>query len=154
MATRRRQRIIRERNEGGFRHFLVNLKSVFRVFLNPDNLQSIDDLIETKSRLLDAAGTLSLLRNDVENERGRTSTGLSIDAIEGPLQNLHQSTTSLIDILAIQIEEREGLHHQSDTHSFSAPVTTQLGPGRRRFEISRDQLEHLRSLFFSWKKNS
>ena len=31
-------------------------------------------------------------------------------------------------------------------------TTTQFGPGRKRYGISRDQLEHLRSLFFSWQK--
>ena len=36
---------------------------------------------------------------------------------------------------------------------YSAGVTsTQLAPGRRRYDISKDQLEHLRSLFFSWQK--
>ena len=31
-------------------------------------------------------------------------------------------------------------------------ISTQLGPGRGLYDISKDQLEHLRSLFFSWPK--
>ena len=37
--------------------------------------------------------------------------------------------------------------------AYSAGVTsTQFGSGRKRYDISKDQLEHLRSLFFSWQK--
>ena len=31
-------------------------------------------------------------------------------------------------------------------------MTITPGPGRRRYDISKDQLEHLRSLYFSWQK--
>ena len=64
-----------------------------------------------------------------------------------------KSATQLLFILSVEIEKRE---QESVVHmdaAYSAGLTsTQFRPGRRRYDISKDQLEHLRSLFFSWQK--
>ena len=59
--------VIRERNEGGFRHFLQNLKAVFRLFLTPENVHlTTDALVEARRVLLEARRTLSLLISDLQ----------------------------------------------------------------------------------------
>ncbi|KAK2566945.1 hypothetical protein P5673_008707 [Acropora cervicornis] len=154
MAARtNRTSVIRERNERGFRNFLQSLKAVFHLFLTPGNEQlTTDALRDARRYLLDAKGTLSLLLNDLS--RGDPNpTGLPANAIQAPLRDLRESVTKLLYILSVEIEKREQESAFYVDAAYSAGVTsTQLGPGRRRYDISKEQLEHLRSLFFSWKK--
>ena len=154
MAARvHRTSVIRERNERGFRNFLQNLKAVLSLFFTPDNEQlTTDALRDAKRYLLDAKGTLSLLLNDLK--RGDPNpTGLPTNAIKVPLQDLKESVCQLQLILSLEIERREQESALYVDAAYSAGVTsTQFGPGRRRYDISKDQLEHLRSLFFSWQK--
>ncbi|KAJ7388360.1 hypothetical protein OS493_038202 [Desmophyllum pertusum] len=105
-----------------------------------------------RHHLLDAKGTISLLILDLE--RGDPNpTGLPTNAIQAPLQNLSESVAQLINILPVEIEKREQAEVFDLDSAYSTSVTsTQSGPGRRRYDISKDQLEHLRSLFFSWQK--
>ena len=64
--SRRRSRVIRERNERGFLCFLQTLKSVLRLLVNQDGLKlTTEEIIDTRSRLVDAAGTLLMLENDL-----------------------------------------------------------------------------------------
>ena len=73
--------------------------------------------------------------------------------IQAPLRDLRESVTQLLYILSVETEKREQESAFYTDAAYSAGVTsTQLGPGRRRYDISKDQLEHLRSLFFSWQK--
>ena len=126
---------------------------VLRLFLTPDNEQlTTDALRDAKRYLLDAKGTLSLLLNDLT--RGDPNpTGLPTNAIKVPLQDLKESVCQLQLILSLEIERREQESALYVDAAYSAGVTsTQFGPGRRRYDISKDQLEHLRSLFFSWQK--
>ena len=152
MATR--SVVIRERNEGGFRHFLQNLKAVFRLFLTPENVHlTTDALVEARRVLLEARGILSLLISDLQ--RGDPNpTGLPTSAIQAPLQNLSESVSEMINILPVEIENREHaeVFDQDTAYSTSVTITPGPGPGRRRYDISKDQLEHLRSLYFSWQK--
>ena len=154
MATtrRRRGRVIRERNERGFSLFLQNLKAVFRLFINPHNLQlTAESLTEARQHLLDANGTLSLLKLDME--RGDPNpTGLPATAIQVPLQNLSDCVSQLISILPTEKSVDGGTFDADGAYSASVLSSTQSGPGRRRYDITKDQLEHLRSLFFSWQK--
>ena len=55
-----------ERNERGFALFLQNLKSVLNLLASADELET-DVLIQIRSRLVDASGTLSFLLNDMSN---------------------------------------------------------------------------------------
>ena len=71
MAARRSSSsvVIRERNEGGFRHFLQNLKAIFRLFLIPENVHlTTDTLVEARRHLLDARGALSMLIVDLQRD--------------------------------------------------------------------------------------
>ena len=144
--------VIRERNEGGFRHFLQNLKAVFRLFLTPENVHlTTDALVEARRVLLEARGTLSLLISDLQ--RGDPNpTGLPTSAIQAPLQNLSESVSEMINILPVEIENREHAEVFDQDTAYSTSVTITPGPGRRRYDISKDRLEHLRSLYFSWQK--
>ena len=97
-----------ERNERGFHDFLLNLKSVFRMILSWERLDDLDDLNETKTRLLDASGTLALLLSNVRLGNGGTNLmGLPSNIIHAPLQNLQNSVTDLIVIVTARIENIE-----------------------------------------------
>ena len=71
------------------------------------------------------------------------------------LHNLSESvTSSVIYILSDEMEKREADVFDLDA-AYSTPVPSrQFGPGQRpwRYDISKDQLEHFRSLFFSCQK--
>ncbi|CAH3173067.1 unnamed protein product [Porites lobata] len=154
MAARtRRSRpvVLRERNERGFALFLQNLKSVLNLLASADELEA-DVLIQTRSRLVDASGTLSFLLNDMSN--GLTNaTGIPSNAIQVPVQHLKNSLTHITDLLSSRIEGRNNVDfYDSLDISYSAPLNlSQTGRGRKRYEITKDQLEHLRSLYFSWE---
>lgn len=125
---------------------LQNLKVVFRLFLTPGNGNlTTDALVEGRHHLPDARGTL---------ERGDPNpTGLPASSLEAPLHKLNEFVAQMIKILPAEIESRQQAENSDQGTAYSTSVTTtQFGLGRRRFDISRDQLEHLRSLFFSWKK--
>jgi hypothetical protein len=114
-----------------------------------------DILIETRLRLLDATGTLSLLLNDLLRG-GVNSTGLSSNHMRVPIQDLKLSLIQLINHLSGMIENSNTADFDDEIDvCYSTPLdTTRVGLGRKHFEISKDQLEHLRSLYFSWEKIS
>ena len=61
----------------------------------------------------------------------------------------------LISLLPTMIENCNADFEDELDTCYSSPLNTvSEGPGRKRFEISKDQLEHLRSLYFSWEKIS
>ena len=111
-----------------------------------------DILVETRYRLLDASGTLSFLMNDLAG--GVTNvTGIPSSALQAPVQNMNHSLTQLIALLSSQIESRENADFYDALEvSYSAPLNlVQPGRGRKCYEITKDQVEHLRSLYFSWE---
>ena len=111
-----------------------------------------DILIETRSRLVDASGTLSFLLSDIAS--GVTNaTGLPSSALQDPVQNLKLSLTQLIALLSNESESRNNADFYDALEvSYSAPLNlAQPGRGRKRYEITKDQVEHLRSLYFSWE---
>ena len=126
---------------------------MFRLFLTPGNGNlTTDALVEGRHHLLDARGTLSLLIVDLERD-DPNPTGLPASTLQAPLQKLNEFAAQMINMLPAEIESRQQAENSDQGTAYSTSVTTaQFGPGRRRFDISRDQLEHLRSLFFSWKK--
>ena len=140
MAARtRRSRpvVLRERNERGFALFLRNLKSVLNLLASADELET-DVLIQTRSRLVDASGTLSFLLNDMSNGL-INATGIYIpsNAIQFPMQHLKNSLTHIIDLLSSRIEGRNNVDfYDSLDISYSAPLDlSQTGRSRRRYEI-------------------
>ena len=70
-----------------------------------------------------------------------------------PVQNLKLSLTQLIALLSNESENRKDADSYDALEvSYSAPLNlTQPGRGRKRYEITKDQVEHLRSLYFSWE---
>jgi len=150
MATR--SVVVRERNERGFRNFLQNLKAVFRLFLTPGNGNLTNNaLVEARHYLLDARGTLSLLIIDLE-KGDPNPTRLPASTLLAPLQNLNESVVQMISMLPVEIESRQQTENSDQNTAYSTSVTTHFGPGRRCYDISRDPLEHLRSLFSLGKK--
>ncbi|CAH3173671.1 unnamed protein product [Porites lobata] len=79
------------------------------------------------------------------------ATGIPSNAIQVPVQHLKNSLTHIIDLLSSRIEGRNNVDfYDSLDISYSAPLDlSQTGRGRKRYEITKDQLEHLRSLYFS-----
>ena len=165
---RRRRRVIRERNERGFLLFLRSLETVLRVFVTcDDSLSSLthDDIAEIKERLLDSLATLNLLKDDTEKGESHLQ---SITGVAGPaesildhLNNICTCVTHLVYLLTDLLESHNadgsGLSSVNEgSVSYAAPVSQSdqqySGIGRRKKEITRDQLEHLRSLHFSWTK--
>ena len=80
--------------------------------------------------------------------RDPNPTGLPTSAIQALLHSLSESVTQLIYILSDEIEKREQADFFDLDTAHSTPVTT----GRRGYDISKDYLEHMRSLLFSWQK--
>ena len=148
-----RRVVLRERNERGFALFLQNLKSVLNILANIGEQElEADILVETRYRLLDASGSLSFLTNDLAG--GVTNgTGIPSSALQAPVQNMNHSLTQLIALLSSQIESRYNADFYDALEvSYSAPLNlAQPGRGRKRYEITKDQVEHLRSLYFSWE---
>ena len=148
---RSRRVVLRERNIRGFALFLQNLKSVLNL-LASEQVLTAEILSESRHRLLDATGTLTFLMSDITNGVGN-ATGISSVVLQDPVQNLKHSLTQLIALLASLIES----HDNADFYdaldlSYSAPMRlSQTGRGRKRYEITKEQLEHLRSLYFSWE---
>ena len=127
------------------------MKAGFHLFLTPANAQLTTDALRDARRYpLDAKGTFSLLLNDL-SRGGPNPTGLPANAIQAPLRDLRESVTQVLYILSVAIEkgEQESAFYVDVAYS-AGVISTQLGPGQRRYDISKDQLEHLRSLFFSW----
>ena len=145
-----RRPIIRERNERGFTLFLQNLKGVINLFVSPDvAFSSTQNLIEIRQRLLDASGTLALLVHSRPN-----AAGMNLLPIQRTLQDLNNQVRELIQYLSTMIQERDDTdYHDTVEMAYAAPINIEAnGAGRKRLEISQEQLEHLRSLFFSWTK--
>ena len=149
------RRIIRERNEHGFALFLQNLKSVVSLLTRVGEQEvEMEILIETRHRLLDANGTLSLLSSDLTRD-GANPTGLPSNHLRVPVEHLKLSLTQMISLLSDMIDTSNADFNDQLDISYSAPVeTVREGPGRKRLQVSKDQLEHLRSLYFSWEKIS
>ena len=144
-----RRVVLRERNIRGFALFLQNLKSVLNL-LASEQVLTAEILSESRHRLLDASGTLTFLISDITNGVGN-ATGISSVVLQDPVQNLKHSLTQPFALLASLIESYDNADfYDALDISYSAPMhLSQTGRDRRRYEITKEQLEHLRSLYFS-----
>ena len=75
------------------------------------------------------------------------------------LEDYCMSTEELVDTTKIifkKWEEYEGILDTNATEipllAYQSPLTPRVGPGRPRFEISKEQLEYLHSLRFTWNE--
>ena len=100
---------------------------------------------------MEALGSLSFLMNDIANSV--ITTGIPSFSLEEPVRNLKCSLTKLITSLSDQIKSRENADYYDLLEvSYSARKNlSQPGGGRERYEVTKDQFEHLRSLCFSWQ---
>ncbi len=147
----------RERNLRGFSIFCQHLKGVCTLLARADDLTTLSttSLQETRHRLLDAYGTIVLLLQEVGNNN-QNATGLQSDAIREPLESLKGLVQHLIAHITEELEKRDNIHFdQQLAVQYSTQVDTEkTGSGRKTIKITKDQLEHLRSLYFSWQKIS
>ena len=152
-AYRSRRRVIRERNERGFLCFLQTLKSVLRLLVNQDGLKlTTEEIVDTRSRLVDAAGTLLMLENDLT--KGNTNfTELPAEAVRVPVQKLRHLVIASINQLCAEIEKSDNIdfYDEVDT-AYSTSLKATQGPGRKPYDILKDQVQHLCSPFISWTK--
>ena len=113
----------------------------------------IEILMETRHRLLDANGTLSLLLSDLTRD-GANPTGLPSNHLRVPVEHLKLSLTQLITLLSDMIDTSNPDCNDQLDISYSTPVeTVREGPGHEHLQISKGQLEHLRSLYFFMGEN-
>jgi hypothetical protein len=150
----RRTRVVRERNERGFLHFLQTLTSVLRLFANQDGLSfTVEETVESRHRLVDAAGTLLMLENDFI--RGDTNpTGLPTQAIQTPIQNLRHSVMRINNLLSAEIESSESIDFYDEINTaYSTPLKSnqRRGQGESHMTFQKNKLSTYVSLF-SWTK--
>jgi len=147
------RRVIRERNERGFLYFLQTLKSVLGLFANQDGVVfTVEEIIESRRRLVDAAGTLMMIEHDLTH-RDTNVTGITTEAVRLPIQNLRNSVMHLIKLLSAVIEQSKIVDWNDEVDTaYHAPLKSTEGPGRKPYDISKEQVEHLRSFFSSWTK--
>ena len=114
---------------------------------------SAEILTEARRRLLDASVTFTFLMSDITNGVGNP-TGISSAVLQDPVQNLKYSLTQLIALLASLIESRDNADfYDALDISYSAPLhLSQTGRGRKRYEITKEQLEHYDHLIFLGKQ--
>ena len=127
------------------------------IFSPPEDID-VEELSITEGRLTDAHNTLTLLIDSVSDiESEFTTTGRSHCNLLGHLHGLRESVRE-ISQYCITLNNVHSQNQESDDClgpvSFSAPISWPpvLTPGRPRCDITKDQLEHLRTLQFSWTK--
>jgi len=134
-------RVIRERNEKGFLNFLQTLKSVLRLFIDQEGLVfSYDELEGSRNRLVDAAGTLTLIEHDI-SQRNVNVTGIPTVAVQLPIRSLTYSLVHLIKLLSAEMEKSEKTDlNNGDDFVYCAPLQLTVGPGRKPYDISKEQV--------------
>ena len=141
-----RRNVSRERNERGLQLFMQNLKGVVSLFLASQDITWTEELKDQTSwRLEDAYTTLTLMENDIAHVRdAEDSLRESMHLLLGYIQSLHSYITSYENTVS----------DDSDV-SFSMQITERRGdegPGRPSLDVTKDQIEFLRSMHFSWEK--
>ena len=66
------------------------------------------------------------------------------------LQELLECLRGIANLWQVHLDELESNLSASTTSSYQAPVEDASGPGRPRFSITREQLQYLSSMSFSW----
>ena len=133
-----------------------------------DSLSSLthDFISEIKERLLDSLATLNLSKDDTEKEESHLQ---SITGVAGPAESILDHLNNIctcVTYLVYLLTDLPESHNANGTDlssvnegsvSYAAPVSQTdqqySGIGRRKKEITRDQLEHLRNLHFFMDKN-
>ena len=137
-----------------FSLFLQNLKGVVNIFSSPQDIDP-EMVYILEGRFTDAYNTLTFLIDSLSDFITAYIYQMLQPSIElrELIEELSLLCRRLNDAHLSSIQDREG-GTGSGPVSFSAPT---LNPpvsvkGRPRREITKDQLEHLRTLHFSWRK--
>ena len=148
---RRRNRVLRERNERGLSFFLRSLRSMLRILVSKDLISiNSEDLQQLVENLLDSSATLTLLIEDLSSSR-TTITGLPVECL-GRMSALKRDTSVVIDYISEHIhKDRTDSDQENYAYSAQNNVNNQ-NLGRPYLDVTREQLEHLRSIHFSWKQ--
>ena len=148
---RRRATVIRERNENGFSLFLQRFKGILQLLSTNDGYGQ-NSISDVKHHLHECYGTVSLLLLD--SRQGRAVGILNAEEIRPILETLKNCCRDLINLLPDFNDE--SLEEENDTQTNGyAPLSVEDGRvGRPKYLITREQLEHLRNLFFTWTKIS
>ena len=136
----------RERNESGLNTFIESLKSPFSQLsrLN-DGIQRIDEesLESFKRRFEDAATTIRLLIDHINEFRARSGRE-ELSSVADSLSTVLRCTNAICGYLS-------RCEPNSLYLGFNCNVRESNGcPGRPCIDVSKEQLEFLRSLHFSW----
>ena len=153
--SRRSRRIYRERNERGLSLFFRSFHSVLKLFVSDGDFRDIckDDLVDIQERLTDASSTLAMLVADMSNMEVGQVAGLDVN-LRNRLVDLKKDVLAILDIISSFIREGEDLSSEAAYRTQNTTQQSASKIGRPPLAVTRDQLQHLRSLHFSWQKIS
>ena len=135
-----RRNIARERNERGFQLFLQNLKGVVSLCAS-DEVYWTEDLIEeTTQRLQDSYTTLTLIESQMN------------DPLPQHVRRLKNSVQSLQRLLVSCETSASSAENSVSFYPEPSPRMEGHGPGRPALNITKEQIEYLRSIHFSREK--
>ena len=140
----------------GWERFFLQLRSFIAT-----SSREIDDASEDYTYYI--LERLQLILRNLDNIQGILAAAPTMgirfsDAELDSLREVWTYVSQLIDAMGSYFLQWE--HHIDDIHTgsgmdaYSVPVAVGRGRGRPRFEISRDQLEYLASLNFTWTEIS
>ena len=149
MTSLRRDLYFRERNECGLQTFFQELKNLLTQLVNASEVpqcMDAEDQEELVRRLEDAITTIRLL---VDHTSQITST--NPENIDNELLFVHQRLSSLLCCINNIHETLYSCQTQALYLGFSCQAKKiNSGPGRPQVDISKEQLEFLRSMHFTW----
>ena len=143
--------VLRERSERGLSVFLRSSQSMLRISVSED-VPSIntEDLQQLKEHLFDSSATPTLLIEDLSSN-ARPTSGLPVET-RGRVVGLKRDISVVMDYISQIIhKEQAELQQQEDAYR-SQNAEGSHNFGRPYLDITRDQLEHLRSIHFTWKQ--
>ena len=135
-----RRNIVRERNERGFQLFLQNLKGVVSLCASDEVFWTEDLIEETTQRLQDSYTTLTLVESQVN------------DPLSGHVHRLKSNVQSLQRLLVSCDTSASSTESSVSFYPQPSPRMEGHGPGRPPLNITKEQIEYLRSIHFSWEK--
>lgn len=142
-----RRNIVRERNERGFYLFLQNLKGVPSLCQSDEVFWTEDLIEETTRRLQGSYTTLTLIEHDWHDMSTQMNSPLPehLRRLKSFVQSLHVVLVSC-ETVASSADNSVSFYPQP------SPRAEGQGPGRPALNITKEQIEYLRSLHFSWEK--
>ena len=139
-----RRNIVRERNERGFHLFLQNLKGVVSLCASDEVFWTEDLIDETTQRLQDSYTTLTLIEHDTTSQMN--------DPLPEHVRRLKSNVQSLQRVLVSCETSASSAENSVSFYPQPSPRMEDHGPGRPALNITKEQIEYLRSIHFSWEK--